>query len=236
MTQSTGDSMTGDVSWRQRLAVFSVALGTFTLVTNESLPVALLPGIRTSLGVSQGAAATMVTVPAVVAAIASPALALARGRLARRIVLLVMAGLFILSDALSAAAPNFATMLLARFLLGAGIGGFWAIGASIGGGLVSEPRAAWARSVIFSGITLAIVLGVPVASFVGGWLGWRIAFAATAGLALVALILMALLLPKIGVEQPVTGSELIRVWRAPNARLGLVVTLGLVAGQYAAYT
>jgi predicted MFS family arabinose efflux permease len=228
--------MAEGVSVRQRLAVFSVALGTFTLVTNEFLPVALLTPIRTSLGVSQGAAATMVTVPAVVAAIASPALAVAAGRLDRRLVLLLMAGLFVLSDALSAAAPNFATMLLARFLLGAGIGGFWAIGASIGGRLVPEPRAAWARSVIFSGISLAIVLGVPVAAFVGGWLGWRIAFAATGGLALLALVLMALLLPKIGVQRPVTRTELVKVLRAPNARLGLIVTLGLVAGQYAAYT
>ena len=80
------------------------------------------------------------------------------------------------------------------------------------------------------------MLGVPVASFVGGWLGWRIAFAAPAGLALVALVLMALLLPRIGVEQPVTRADLVKVVRAPNARLGLVVTLGLVAGQYAAYT
>jgi MFS family permease len=96
--------MTEDVSLRQRLAVLSVALGTFTLVTNEFLPVALLTGIRTSLGVSQGAAATMVTVPAAVAAIASPTLAVAAGWLDRRPVLLLMAGLFILSDALSAAA------------------------------------------------------------------------------------------------------------------------------------
>jgi predicted MFS family arabinose efflux permease len=221
---------------RQRLAVFSVALGTFTLVTNEFLPVALLTDIRTSLGVSQGIAATMVTVPAVVAAIASPALAVASGRLDRRLVLLLMAGLFTVSDALSAAAPNFATMLLARFLLGAGIGGFWAIGASIGGSLVPEPRAPWARAVIFSGISLAIVLGVPIASFVGGWFGWRVAFAATAGLGLLALVLMALLLPQIGVERPVTRAELAEVLRAPNARRGLAVTFGLVAGQYAAYT
>jgi predicted MFS family arabinose efflux permease len=228
--------MTEDVYLRQRLAVFSVALGTFTLVTNEFLPVALLTPIRTSLGVSQGVAATMVTVPAVVAAIASPALAVASGRLDRRLVLLLMAGLFTVSDALSAAAPNFATMLLARFLLGAGIGGFWAIGASIGGCLVPESRAAWARAVIFSGVSLAIVLGVPIASFVGGWLGWRLAFAGTAGLGVLALALMAVLLPRIGVERPVTRTELAAVLRAPNARLGLAVTLGLVAGQYAAYT
>ena len=81
---------TGGVYLRQRLAVFSVALGTFTLVTNEFLPVALLTGIRTSLGVSQGAAAAMVTLPAAVAAIASPALTVASGRLDRRLVLLVM--------------------------------------------------------------------------------------------------------------------------------------------------
>jgi predicted MFS family arabinose efflux permease len=112
----------------------------------------------------------MVTVPAVVAAIASPALAVAAGRLDRRLVLLLMAGLFTVSDAVSAAAPNFATMLLGRFLLGGGIGGFWAIGASIGGRLVPAPRAAWAASVIFSGISIATVLGVPAASLVGGWL------------------------------------------------------------------
>src|SRR6202050_1941681 len=197
--------MTEAVSLRQRLAVFSVALGTFTLVTNEFLPVALLTGIRTSLGVSQGTAATMVTVPAVVAAIASPALAVAAGRLDRRLVLLLMAGLFVLSDALSAAAPNFATMLLARFLLGAGIGGFWAIGASVGGRLGPGPRAAWARSGIFSGIPPGVVLRVPLAGFVGGGLGWRIAFAAAGGLALLPLILIALVLPKIGVQRPVTG-------------------------------
>jgi predicted MFS family arabinose efflux permease len=115
----------------------------------------------------------MVTVPAVVAAIASPALAVAAGRLDRRLVLLLMAGLFTVSDAVSAAAPNFATMLLGRFLLGGGIGGFWAIGASIGGRLVPAARAAWAASVIFSGISIATVLGVPAASLVGGWLGWR---------------------------------------------------------------
>jgi MFS family permease len=115
--------MTGGVSVRQRLAVFSVALGTFTLVTNEFLPVALLTGIRTSLRVSQEAAATMVTVPAMVAAIASPALAVAAGRLDRRLVLLLMAGLFTVSDTVSAAAPNFATMLLGRFLLGGVIAG-----------------------------------------------------------------------------------------------------------------
>lgn len=228
--------MTEGLSVRQRLAVFSVALGTFTLVTNEFLPVALLTGIRTSLRVSQEAAATMVTVPAVVAAIASPALAVAAGRLDRRLVLLLMAGLFTVSDALSAAAPNFATMLLGRFLLGGGIGGFWAIGASIGGRLVPAPRAAWAASVIFSGISIATVLGVPAASLVGGWLGWRVAFAATATLGLLALSLMALFLPKIGVERPVTRAELARVLRAPNARLGLAVTLGLVVGQFAAYT
>jgi predicted MFS family arabinose efflux permease len=228
--------MTEGVYLRQRSAVFSVALGTFTLVTNEFLPVALLTPIRTSLGVSQGTAATMVTVPAVVAAMVSAVLAVASGRLDRRLVLLLMVGLFTVSDALSAAAPDFATMLLARFLLGAGIGAFWAIGASIGGCLVPESCAAWARAVIFSGVSLAIVLGVPIASFVGGWLGWRLAFAGAAGLGVLALALMAALLPKIGVERPVTSAELAAVLSAQNARLGLAVMLGLVAGQYAAYT
>lgn len=221
---------------RQRAAVLSVTLGSIILVTNEFLPVALLNPIRSSLHVSEGAAATMVTATAVTAALSAPALAVAAGRLDRRTALIAMAALFTVSDALAAAAPDFAVMLAARFILGAAIGGFWAIGVGIGDRLVPPQRGAWATAVILSGISVASVAGVPAAALLGGHLGWRAAFWATAALALLAAVLMAALLPPVAVERPVTLADFAKVVRAPNARLGLITEVGLVSGQFAAYT
>jgi predicted MFS family arabinose efflux permease len=223
-------------SLRQQAAVLSVALGSIALVTNEFLPVALLTSIRTSLHVSEGTAATMVTASAVTAAVSAPVLAIAVGRADRRAVLIAMTSLFTVSDALAALAPNFAVMLVARFLLGVAVGGFWAIGVGIGDRLVPPARAAWATAVILSGVSVASVFGVPAAALLGGHLGWRAAFWATGVLALLAMILMATLMPRVRVDSPVTVARLVQVVRAPNARLGLLTEVGLVSGQFAAYT
>ncbi|GAA4263675.1 MFS transporter [Dactylosporangium darangshiense] len=218
------------------LAVVVVGLGTFTLVTNEFLPVGLLSAIRADLRVSEGTAGTMMTMPGAVAAVSAPLLTVAAGRLDRRIVMLVMAALFTASDALGALAPNFGTMLAARFLLGLGIGGFWAIGASIGNRLVAPGSAGRATAVIFSGVSIAAVLGVPAGALVGGLFGWRVAFAVTALLGFVTLAALTVLLPALPVEEPVTLRQLSSVLRGRNGRTGLITTLGLVVGHFVAYT
>ncbi|BCY09147.1 MFS transporter [Actinoplanes sp. L3-i22] len=220
-------------SW---LAVYAVALGTFTLVTNEFLPVGLLTAIGADLHVSEGVAGTTMTVPGVVAAVAAPTLTVAAGRLDRRIALLAMTALFTVSDLLAAAASGFAMMLLARFLLGLGIGGFWAIGAGVGGRLAGQRAAVTATSVIFAGVSVASVIGVPAGAFIGGHFGWRTAFVAAAVLGVLALVLQLALLPRMGVDQPVTWRSLATVLRGPNARVGLATTLLLVIGQFTAYT
>jgi predicted MFS family arabinose efflux permease len=219
------------------LAVWAVALGTFTLVTNELLPVALMNPIRADLNVSEGTAGAMVTAPAIVAAIAAPSLSVAVRRLDRRIVLLAMAALFTASDSLAATAANFPVMLIARLLLGLGIGGFWGIGATIGSALVSGSQsAARAAAIIFSGVSVATVVGVPGGSFIGVAFGWRIAFATTAALGLVNLTLLAVLLPKIVVDAPVRGSDLRSAIGHRSVRIGLTTTLVLIVGQFIAYT
>jgi len=118
------------------IGVGAVTLGTFTLVTNEFIPVGLLTSIANDMHVSIGVAGTTVTVPGLVAAAAAPLITVAVGNLDRRIVLALMSIAFIVADVLAAFAPNIAILLLARFALGLGIGGFWAIGASVGERLV----------------------------------------------------------------------------------------------------
>jgi predicted MFS family arabinose efflux permease len=216
--------------------VAAVTLGTFTLVTNEFIPVGLLTNIAEDLHVSLGVAGTTVTMPGLVAAAAAPLITVAVGQLDRRIVLVLMSIAFIVADVLAAVAPDIEVLLLARFALGLGIGGFWAIGASIGGRLVGSAAAGRATALIFAGVSIATVLGVPLGTYAGGLFGWRTAFLATAVLGLAALILQLVFLPSIRVDQPVTFRQLGSVLRGRNGRAGLIATLLLVAGNFTAYT
>lgn len=225
--------MSGRSRWA---AVFAIALGTFVLVTNEFLPVGLLVPIAHEFGIGSAVAGTMVTVPALVAAVAAPALTVVAGRLDRRLFLVGMAVLFTLADTLGAITPNFALMLFARVLLGVGIGGFWAIGGTVGGRLVGSEAAGRATAIIFGGISIATVIGVPAAVALGTAFGWRTAFAVTALLALVTLALLLTLLPRLGVEEPVKFAALTGLLRSRPARTGLVTTVLLVTGHFLGYT
>jgi predicted MFS family arabinose efflux permease len=239
-TSDTDTSTTAEpdqgASHRGWVGVAAVTLGTFTLVTNEFIPVGLLTNIAKDMHVPLGVAGTTVTVPGLVAAAAAPLVTVAVGRLDRRIVLALMSIAFIVADVLAAVAPNIEVLLLARFALGLGIGGFWAIGASIGGRLVGSAAAGRATALIFAGVSIATVLGVPLGTYVGGLFGWRTAFLATAVLGLAALILQLIFLPPIRVDQPVTFRQLGSVLRGRNGRAGLIATLLLVVGNFTAYT
>ncbi|MFB4286507.1 MFS transporter [Nonomuraea sp. ATR24] len=215
------------------LAVTSVAAGTFTLVTSEMLPVGLLTEIAASLGVSDGTAGLMMTAPGLVAAASAPVLAFTTRRLDRRIMLLALMALLAAGNLMGALAPNYPVMLAARVLTGVSIGGFWAIAAGLGPRLVPERAVGRATSVILSGVAVASVLGVPAATFVSSFAGWRTAFAAMGAGALVLLALLAATLPPL----PGTDSRgaLSGAFSGP-LRLVLVLTVLIVAGHFAAYT
>ncbi|KAB8193610.1 MFS transporter [Nonomuraea phyllanthi] len=217
-------------------AVSAVAAGTFTIVTSEMLPVGLLTSISSSLGVSDGTAGLTMTAPGLVAAVSAPVLALATRGLDRRITLLGLMAVLAVADLVGAFAPNLPVMLAARVLTGVSIGGFWAFAAGLGARLVPERSVGRATSIILGGVSVASVLGVPAATLVSSFLGWRSAFAA---MGVVALILMAVLyatLPPLPGQAPA---------RAPGARRGgvswrlttlLAITVLVVSGHFAAYT
>ncbi|WP_168203820.1 MFS transporter [Humibacter ginsenosidimutans] len=223
-------------STRRWGAVLAIALGTFVLVTNEFLPVGLLPQIAGSLGVSPVIAGTMVTAPAIVAAVAAPLLTVAAGALDRKLFLVGMMVTFTIADALAAFAATFTVMLIARIVLGAGIGGFWAIGGTLGNRLVGARYAGRATAIIFGGISVATVIGVPAAVAVGLAAGWRAAFAATAVLALGALVLLLILLPTLGAGGAVRWKTLTTLLRSRAARIGLFTTILSVTGHFVGYT
>jgi predicted MFS family arabinose efflux permease len=218
-------------------AVLAVTLGIFALMTSELLPVGLLTPVGSELDVSEGTAGLMVTVPGLVAAVSAPLVTTLTGRLDRRLVLSVLIGLVGAANLASSLATSFAVVLVARFLIGVSVGGFWSIAGGIALRLVPERHVARATAVIFAGVETASVLGVPAGTVLGDLGGWRTAFAAVGVLGLVSLACMVFLLPKLPAERTIGLADLPRVFRSnAGLRAGVAMTFLVITGHFLAYT
>ncbi|MCP3754482.1 MFS transporter [Streptomyces sp. TBY4] len=223
--------------WRGWGAVGAVALGIFCLITSELLPVGLLTPVGADLGVSDGTAGLMVTVPGLVAGFCAPLVTVGAGRLDRRWVLVVLIALMAVANLVAALAPGFGVLLAARLLVGVSVGGFWAIAGGLAVRLVPAHHVGRATALVFGGVPTASVLGVPAGTLLGELGGWRFAFAAVGGLGLLTLAALLLLLPPLPPTRTITFAQLPALLRRNRAvRAGVVVTFLLVTGQFAAYT
>ncbi|WP_078613247.1 MFS transporter [Streptomyces katrae] len=223
--------------WKGWAAVLAVALAIFCLITSELLPVGLLPPVGDALGVSDGTAGLMVTVPGLVAGLCAPLVTVGAGRLDRRLVLCVLIAVMAAANLAAAVAPGFAVLLAARLLVGVGVGGFWALAGGLAVRLVPERHVGRATALVFGGVPTASVLGVPAGTLLGELGGWRTAFGAVGALGLLALAALLLLLPPLPPARDVTFRELPALLRGNRGvRAGVIVTFLVVTGQFAAYT
>ncbi|MEA9987039.1 MULTISPECIES: MFS transporter [Subtercola] len=218
------------------IAVLSVALGSFVLVLSEFLPIGLLPAIAADLNISVGTAGLVVVATGLTGAIGAPLVTVVTSRVDRRIVLVSLTALLVISDVLGAFAANLPTLILARMLLGLAIGGFWSIGAGIASRLVRESSVIRATSFITAGVSLATVVSLPLGAFVSAVATWRTAFFIGAALGAVALLLQIALLPRIPAIQRVRFATLGQLLLIPRARIGLIATALAFMAQFAAYT
>ncbi|MCT2589725.1 MFS transporter [Streptomyces sp. N2-109] len=214
----------------------AVALSTFTVVTSEMLPVGLLTPMGRALGVSEGTAGLTLTITGVLAALSAPLITLTVGRRDRRTLLVALMTLLAAANLLAAWSPNFAVMVLARVLVGFGMGGVWTLAAGLAVRLVPAKSVASATSLIFSGVAVASVLGVPAGTYLGDLAGWRAAFAGAGGLALLVAAALTVLLPRLPAERAVRLGGVLRLLREPRLRTGLTVVALLVTAHFAAYT
>ncbi|HEY3515308.1 MFS transporter [Kribbella sp. NPDC051137] len=225
-------------------ASVTMAATVFTVVTAEMLPVGLLTPMSDSLHVTEGAAGLALTATGVTSAVAAPVLPLLLGKVDRRAVLgglmvLLAASAFAaaVTSAFAAAVTSaFVVLMVARVVMGVSIGGVWLFTVSLARRVVPEHAAGPATSLIFSGIGVASVLGIPAGAYVGELAGWRWAFAGVGVLALILAVALSIHLPSLPPERAVRLSDVREVIELRQVRVGLVLVALIVTGHFAAYT
>ena len=214
----------------------AVALGIFVVVTTEILPIGLLTSIGADFTVSDGMAGLMMTMPGFLAAVAAPLVTTATARFDRRLMLCLFTLLLAVANFLAAAAPGYGLVLVSRVLVGITIGGYWSIGAGLGERLVPPESAGRATAVIFSGVPLGSVLGVPAGTLIGDLAGWRTAFTVMGVLTVGVLVMLLRLVPSLPPVRATRPSVLGALLRTTGIRLALLLTFLVVLAHFGAYT
>ncbi|RVU26225.1 MFS transporter [Streptomyces antnestii] len=177
------------------LALLALAVGAFGIGTTEFVMMGLLPNVADDLHISIPSAGHLVSAYALGVVIGAPLLAALTARMPRRRVLVALMVLFVAGNAVSAAAPDYHLLMVARFVSGLPHGAFFGVGAVVATSLVAPERKARSVSLMFLGLTVANVIGVPVATLMGQQLGWRATFLAVSAIGLAAIAALLLLVP-----------------------------------------
>ncbi|MBO1416588.1 MFS transporter [Streptomyces sp. FH025] len=216
--------------------VLAVALATFTVVSSEMMPVGLLTPMSHSLVVSDGTTGLSLTITGLIAAVLSPLTPVLVGLRDRRTVLIAFMLLLGAANAVTALAPNFAVLAAGRVLLGVAMGIVWGLAGSLGPRLAEGPRIALAMTLIFSGVSIASVLGVPLGTYLAALLDWRAAFWALTLLGLASAAVLAATLPALPVTERGRLGGLADALRNPGVAAGTAITAFVVLGHFAGYT
>ncbi|POH70209.1 MFS transporter [Cryobacterium zongtaii] len=237
---------TGPFPW---IGLIALSAAVFLSVTSEMLPTGLLPEMSSSLGVSQSQVGLLVSWFAFTVVITSTPLALLTRRMPRHGLILMVLVVFALSNVLTAIAPDYTFVVISRVIGGLAHGLFWGVVGAYSAHLVPRDQIARAVSITIAGGTLAFVFGVPLGTFLGHLLGWRLSFVVLAGLMLVGAVVIWRFLPKVDhynakPAQPVTtatGTVTLPAKLPRDATIGAValvcvITALTMIGHYTFYT
>lgn len=177
------------------LALFALTIAAYAIGTTEFVIVGLLPTVAGDLGITLPLAGLIVSVYALGVTFGAPVITALTGRIERKPLLIGLMALFIGGNVMAALSPTYELLLIARVVSAFSHGVFFSVGATIAAGLVPENRRASAIAMMFMGLTVAIVTGVPLGTFIGQEFGWRATFWAVSGLGAIALAAIAALLP-----------------------------------------
>ncbi|WP_339154014.1 MFS transporter [Actinomadura luteofluorescens] len=218
------------------LALLALAIGAFGIGTTEFVIMGLLPQVGADLGVSVPTAGLLVTGYALGVVAGAPIMTVLGTRISRRSMLMLLMGLFILGNLISAAAPVFAVMLIGRVVASLAHGAFFGIGSVVAAGLVAPERKAGAISMMFTGLTVANVVGVPLGTFVGQTAGWRVTFLIVAALGVLGLAGVAGLVPDVPKPEGVRLRHEVAAFKNAQVVLAMAMTVLGFGGVFAAIT
>jgi len=222
---------------RSTLALLALAISAFAIGTTEFISVGLLPLIAEDLHISTTTAGLTVSLYALGVTFGAPVLTSLTARLSRKTLLLGIMVVFMIGNALAAAATGIGMLLVARVVSAFSHGVFMSIGSTIAADLVPEHRRASAISIMFTGLTVATVTGVPLGTFIGQQLGWRAAFIVIVTVGLVGFIANSLLIPS-GLRKGGRTAFRDQVKLVTNGRLLLLFSITALGygGTFVVYT
>lgn len=218
------------------LVHFALAVGGFAIGTTEFATMSLLPYFSRDLGIDAPTAGHVISAYALGVVLGAPLIAVLAARISRRSLLIGLMGVFALANGLTGLVPSYHAMLASRFFSGLPHGAYFGVAMLVAASLVPSERRAQASARVLMGLTIATIVGVPAANWLGLVVGWRWSFGIVALLALLTALLVALFAP----HQPPAkdASPLRELGALRNRKVWMTLAIGAVGfgGLFAVYT
>ena len=206
------------------LQVWILTLAAFAIGTAEFVIAGILTQVSESLNITEGQAGHLITGYALAIVIGGPILTLWLARYRKRVVLIGLMALFVVSNLITAFSADYSTLMISRIMAGLTQGPFYGIGAVVATRLVSDKMAGQAVGQMFAGLTLANVLGVPGGAWIGNMFGWNVTFIVVAILGALAGIAIAIAIPRQGAEAPKSIRSQLGAFKNPQLIASLLIT------------
>ena len=218
------------------LAVLALAMGGFAIGTTEFVTMGLLPQIARGVDVSIPSAGHVISAYAVGVVVGAPVLAVFGAKLPRRALLVALMVAFAVGNAASALATSYGLLTLARFLAGLPHGAYFGVASLVAASLAAPDRRGRAVAMVMLGLSVANVLGVPAATWMGQNFGWRSAYVAVAVLGLVTVAMVLAFVPSIPGDREATGRRELAALKLPQVWLTLLAGAIGFGGMFAVYS
>ncbi|QTJ68925.1 MFS transporter [Rhodococcus sp. ZPP] len=218
------------------LAMVALALGGFGIGTTEFVAMGLLPDIAASLGISEPIAGHVISAYALGVVVGAPLIAALTARVQRKTLLIALMAAFTLGNAATVVAPNYGVLMAARFVAGLPHGAYFGVAALVAAHLAERGKRAKAVALVMMGLSVANVVGVPAASWLGQNLGWRSAFVLVAGIGTATLVAIWSWLPPLAAMRMTNPLTELGALRRPQVWMTLIIGMVGFGGMFAVYT